>query len=121
MPSLVCTQSILAHWLNWNWQCLHPLQHLQRTEALQDPVALKFYTSAEAFANEKMIYGNVSIVHQIGAPTALVDNADGAARAPSGFVFPPHLVTERGQSLEEWLRKFETDYVTALQTRTARS
>jgi hypothetical protein len=47
--------SILAHWLNWHWKCLHPLQHLQRTEALQDPVAFKFYTSAAAFANEKMI------------------------------------------------------------------
>ena len=30
------------------------------------------------------------------------DNADGAARSRSGYVFPPHLVLERGITLRAW-------------------
>jgi hypothetical protein len=96
------------------WPCLVvvPVEHLM---SMQDPVAIKFYTNMAAYANEKMIYAIPAIADQLGAVPALMDNADGAARSPSGFVFPPHSIAEQGQSLEVWLQQFTTDIVTSMQ------
>ena len=50
------------------------------------------------------------------ATLTVEDNASGECRAPSGYVFPPFVIIERGESLEEWARTCdETDFVTILQ------
>jgi hypothetical protein len=82
---------------------------------VQDLVAIKFYTRRERYENEKTIYGNESIVEQIGVFPTFVDNADGAVRSPSGFVFPPYSISDQGQPLEAWLQTFRADFVTGMQ------
>jgi serine/threonine protein kinase len=32
-------------------------------------------------------------------------NTDDVLRSPSGFAFPPHIVIERGEPLDEWIKR----------------
>jgi hypothetical protein len=83
--------------------------------ALQDNVAIKFYSDPLAFSNEQKIYSNAKIAEVVGGAPVLLDNADGRIQAPSGFVFPPHSVADKGQPLQQWLTLFEADFVTSMQ------
>lgn len=50
------------------------------------------------------------------ATHAIVDNADGSVHASNGYVFPPCIIIERGESLDQWARReSERDFVTTLQ------
>jgi hypothetical protein len=92
------------------WMCAWRSWH-----AVQDPVAIKFFSDHAAFVNERMIYGISEIAQALGDSPVFVDNADGQIQSPSGFVFPPHSVMQKGQSLEQWLQRFEADIVTSMQ------
>jgi hypothetical protein len=37
------------------------------------------------------------------------DNADGALRGPGGYAFPPFIVIERGEPLDEWTVRMRRD------------
>ena len=52
------------------------------------------------------------------ATHAIVDNVDGSNKASNGYVFPPCIIIERGESLSEWAkRETNRDFVTTLQAR----
>lgn len=47
----------------------------------------------------------------------VVPNADNRYATADGFVFPPCLVVERGESLDEWARRIEPGFLTILSVR----
>lgn len=49
------------------------------------------------------------------ATLAIEDNMSGEWRTPYGFVFPPFVIIERGQSLDEWARDNNPDFITIFQ------
>ena len=49
------------------------------------------------------------------ATLAIEDNMKGEWRTPYGFVFPPFVIIERGQSLDEWARDNNPDFITIFQ------
>ena len=51
------------------------------------------------------------------ATLAIEDNMKGEWRTPYGFVFPPFVIIERGQSLDEWARDNNPDFITIFQVR----
>jgi hypothetical protein len=54
------------------------------------------------------------------ATHAIVDNAKGDVKASNGYTFPPCIIIERGESLEQWAkREVDRDFVTTLQARAA--
>ena len=52
------------------------------------------------------------------ATKAIVDNRNGQVKASTGYVFPPCIIIERGESLDQWAkREAQRDFVTTLQVR----
>ena len=49
------------------------------------------------------------------ATLAIEDNMSGEWKTPYGFVFPPFVIIERGQSLDEWARDNNPDFITIFQ------
>ena len=47
----------------------------------------------------------------------VLSNEDGALRSPSGYVFPPAIVLERGESLDEFARNVDYEFITIMQVR----
>ena len=39
----------------------------------------------------------------------------GVAMTPQGWRFPPFIVVERGESLDEWQRRIQPDFITVVQ------
>jgi hypothetical protein len=81
----------------------------------QDEMAIKLFTNTAGFAAEQAAYGHSSIADAVGTPPLFVNNADRIACTPYGFVFPPFMVTERGQPLSEWMSTYSADMVTSMQ------
>ena len=80
--------------------------------------ACRFYTHQPAFERERELYEATELKSMMPATHAIVDNADGSVRASSGYVFPPCIIIERGESLEQWARReADRDFVTTLQVR----
>jgi serine/threonine protein kinase len=67
--------------------------------------AVKFFFKADAFHREATLYANPVLRAMMAATRAVCHNADGALRAPNGFVFPPHIVIERGEPMDEWVKR----------------
>jgi hypothetical protein len=42
------------------------------------------------------------------------ENSDGRIRDSAGFVFPPFIIVERGESLNEWVQRVAPDFITSL-------
>jgi hypothetical protein len=68
-------------------------------------LAVKFFFKPEAFQREAALYADPVLRAMMAATRAVCANADGALRSPGGFVFPPHIVIERGEPLDEWVKR----------------
>jgi hypothetical protein len=69
-----------------------------------------------AFERERELYEATELKKMMPATHAIVDNADGSVRASNGYQFPPCIIIERGESLEQWAkRENDRDFVTTLQ------
>ena len=72
--------------------------------------------------------GHASCAHVVGLASAkpvvahaqVLSNEDGALRSPSGYKFPPCIVLERGESLDEFARNVDYEFITIMQARFCR-
>ena len=65
--------------------------------------AVKFFFEHDVFAREAALYADPTLRAMMAATRNVCDNADQALRGPGGYVFPPHIVIERGEPLDEWI------------------
>jgi serine/threonine protein kinase len=77
--------------------------------------AVKFYTQLEAFSRERDLYMEPCLREMMPATQEIIGNEDAAIRMPDGFVFPPCIVIEKGESLDVWAIRERHDFVTVLQ------
>lgn len=78
---------------------------------------MQFFTFLPAFEREAALYRDRTLQEMMPATHAVVDNRSGNARTRGGFVFPPCIIIERGESLERWAQRERPDFVTMLQVR----
>jgi serine/threonine protein kinase len=67
--------------------------------------AVKFLLQRDTFRREALLYNDPSLRAMMAATKHIHDNADGALRSPGGYVFPPHIMIERGEPLDEWIKR----------------
>ena len=78
--------------------------------------AIKFYLDRKAFQRERQLYMESQLKAMMPATLAIEDNADGQCSTPYGYVFPPFVIIECGQSLDEWARQQQNkDFITIFQ------
>jgi hypothetical protein len=76
--------------------------------------AIKFFTKRAGFQRERRLYDKPTLRSMMPAVIEVVSNADNRYATADGFVFPPCLVVERGESLDEWARRIEPGFLTIL-------
>jgi hypothetical protein len=86
--------------------------------AVQDAVAIKFFTDPAGFANEQRAYGMKAVAEAVGTRPTFFANEDRAAVMPNGWPFPPFTVSEKGQPLHVWMNSYSADPVTSMQVST---
>jgi hypothetical protein len=80
-----------------------------------DEYAIKFFTDANAFEREAEMYCERSIRAMMPSIAVVESNAGKRVTGPGGYVFPPFIVVEKGESLDEWVLRVQPDFVTILQ------
>lgn len=69
-----------------------------------------------AFDREKALYTQSELKAMMPATLAIQDNAQHDICTPYGYVFPPFVIIEQGQSLDEWARdNANGDFITVFQ------
>jgi hypothetical protein len=81
--------------------------------------AIKFYTHRAAFERESGLYRVEALRSMMPATHEILpnDGRDGQPIevSPTGFAWPPCIVVERGESLDEWARRETPDFITIMQ------
>ena len=78
--------------------------------------AIKFYMDKSAFQRERALYTQAELKSMMPATLAAEDNASGTISTPYGYIFPPFVIIECGQSLDEWSRdNANKDFITVFQ------
>ena len=78
--------------------------------------AIKFYMDKAAFQRERDLYEESALKSMMPATLAIADNANGAIKTPYDYTFPPFVIIECGQSLDEWARdNANKDFITIFQ------
>ena len=102
-------------------ECARKCVQFARSLVSGDEFAIKFYLHQTAFQRERLLYQDATLRVMMPATHAIEDNAprEGHAveRAPNGYVFPPCIIIERGESLDEWARRESPDFITTMQVR----
>lgn len=89
-----------------------------RSRASGEEFAVKFYAARTSFERERALYMDASLRSMMPATRAFIGNYNGAVSGPNGYVFPPCIIIERGESLKEWAkRESATDFITNMQVR----
>lgn len=78
-------------------------------------MAIKFYLEKAAFEREQELYMHPDLQSTIPATMAIEDNSSGELATPYGYMFPPFIITENGQSLKEWASRNNPDFITIFQ------
>ena len=79
-------------------------------------VAIKFYLDRSAFQRERELYSEVQLKSVMPATLAAEANTAGTTCTPYGYTFPPFVIIECGQSLDEWSRdNANKDFITVFQ------
>jgi serine/threonine protein kinase len=68
-------------------------------------LAVKFFFKLDAFEREAALYADPVLRAMMAATRHVSANADGVLVTPGGYAFPPHIVIERGEPLDEWIRR----------------
>eukprot|EP00892_Ulva_mutabilis_P000459 jgi/Ulvmu1/10413/UM062_0009.1 len=80
-----------------------------------DPVAIKFFLNRKAFDCEDALYVQQRLREMMPAVTLIHSNEDGSLKTHEGWFFPPCIVVERGESLDEWRAHVQPDFCTVVQ------
>lgn len=84
--------------------------------SLHVQVAIKFYMDRSAFRRERELYREPQLKEMMPATLAVVENTAGDVATPYGYVFPPFVIIEGGESLDEWSRANRNkDFITVFQ------
>lgn len=70
----------------------------------------------QAFKREAQLYANPAFKELMPATLAIAANDDGGERM-RGYAWPPCIIIEKGQSLNEWAHANRSDFVTIFQVR----
>jgi serine/threonine protein kinase len=81
---------------------------------IQVVVPCRFFTNRAAFEREQTLYGKEELREMMPAVRRVVDNTDGSICSSSGWVFPPFIIVEKGESLDEWALRISPDFPTVL-------
>ena len=77
--------------------------------------AIKLYLDRKAFEKEKELYMHPQLKMMMPA-TLAVEDLCGTVATPYGYTFPPFVIIECGQSLDEWARdNANKDFITIFQ------
>jgi hypothetical protein len=83
--------------------------------ATRHPRAATTYSCCVAvFTRELELYQNSALAGILPAVAHISTNDDGAAATSWGYAFPPHIVVERGESLNEWCSRVQPNFATTL-------
>ena len=88
-----------------------------RSTRSDDAVAVKFFLSETAFAAELELYGVGVLRGMMPAVRLKVGNGDEAERNSRGYPWPPCIVLEKGESLQEWKARTQPAFSTILDVR----
>lgn len=73
-----------------------------KTDGLE--YAIKFFTSRAAYERERSMYADRDLRAALPPVTEIRSNEDAEVVADDGWVFPPFIITDRGESLDMWAR-----------------
>eukprot|EP00892_Ulva_mutabilis_P005644 jgi/Ulvmu1/3451/UM016_0071.1 len=76
-----------------------------RCTRTDEAVAVKFFLSSSAYHTEVQLYKVQVLRSMMPAIKMEVGNVDGAERNKHGYPWPPCIVLEKGESLQEWKAK----------------
>ena len=76
---------------------------------------MQFYAKREAFNLELQLYLDPTLHQLMPARAEVIANQDRSNRSPNGFVFPPCIVLERGESLDEFAKNVDYEFITVMQ------
>jgi hypothetical protein len=66
---------------------------------------------------EEALYRDPQLREMMPATREIIGNQDRSIRMPDGYVFPPSIVIEKGESLDVWAQREKGDFATAFQVR----
>jgi Phosphotransferase enzyme family len=68
-------------------------------------LAVKFLFKLDAFEREATLYADPVLRAMMPATRHVDDNADSGLMSLGGYAYPPHIVIERGEPLDEWMKR----------------
>jgi hypothetical protein len=83
----------------------------------EESFAVKFFFKRYAFEAELALYEDPVLRSMMPATHGFVGNDAGEERTASGYAWPPCIIIERGESLQDWQRREDSDFITTLQVR----
>ena len=89
-----------------------------RSARTEEAVAVKFFLSRKAFDAELELYQVDVLRSMMPAIRLEMNNADGTERNSRGYPWPPCIVIEKGESLQEWKAKTKPAFSTVVDVRT---
>ena len=88
-----------------------------RSARTEEAVAVKFFLSRNAFHAELELYRVDVLRSMMPAIRLELSNADGAERNSRGYSWPPCIVIEKGESLQEWRARTKPAFSTIVDVR----
>ena len=92
------------------------VQFMRSTRA-EEFVAVKFFLSDTAYETEMRLYKVDVLRSMMPAIRMELRNADAAERSSRGYPWPPCIVLEKGESLQEWKARTQPAFSTILDVR----
>jgi hypothetical protein len=89
------------------------IQFAARVDGGED-IAIKFFLRPTAFKCEEALYTRPELRTMMPAVIGMERNTMGEIRSPSGWPFPPFIIVEKGESLDEWALRIVPDFPTVL-------
>ena len=80
----------------------------------EEEYAIKFFLNRTSFEREEALYLREDLRRMMPAVKDIVSNSDGSICDMAGRTFPPAIVIERGEPLDEWALRIEPDFPTIL-------
>jgi Lipopolysaccharide kinase (Kdo/WaaP) family len=77
-------------------------------------VVIKFFTDENGYDRELGFYAHPALRGMLPEVVASARNDDGTVMSSRGFVFPPCLIVEKGESLDEWAARVAPDFPTSM-------
>jgi hypothetical protein len=84
------------------------VQFVHDASRTQLSYAVKFFTNSAAFEHECTLYADETLRAMMAATREVGDNADACHTMSDGRPFPPYIVIERGEPLDEWTVRMRT-------------